>query len=1722
MKKFYTLFFSCVLALSAFAQTNKSGNITSNETWNLAGSPYIIQGNVTVQNGVTLTINANVEVKFEANTRLTSLGTVNATSVNFVANGSSAKGYWTGLFAGNTGTNGVINLTNCKVRHAIGHSVYNGTLNLSGTEISNNSGDGITLHQSNSVLAISNNSSITSSGFPINYRATGTVTYSGVNDLTGNAYDMVYISNYLTSITSNMTLNKAPVPYYVYGLTVRNGATLTIASGNVLKFRKNAGLVIEGKLTAVANPAEGIFFTSIEDDNWGGIDNNKDGSATAGNSQDWNGISFKSSSDPTSSMVRCHVRYAGYYRVGAINFDNASPTINECFLASNYFGMYLTNTAAPKISNTDIGSSEMTPIAMTFDAKPVFTNNVLSFSDNQYDAIGLLEGTLQGDAHIIQRNFTNINNISYFMLGEIVVPSGRTLTIDPGIVIKSNNRNYNIIVHGKLMAKGTQAQPIVFTSVKDDNHGNPGDTNKDGTTTTPSVGDFGGVFLTDGSDPSSEIKFCSFNYGHAGNERFFNRNMGDAALIIVNTSLKVDSSQFKDLTYGIKCFEAATPVITNNKMVNIDRTPFNIASSANPTFSGNDYINVGWNALGLIGGDVTQNGSIIKRNIAGFNNITYVLTETMTIKNGTYISVDPGIVLKIGQYISILVEGGFKAVGTASEKIVFSSILNDNVGNPGDTNGDANASEAQPGNWDRIRFEETSDDAYCEINYAEISYAGGNWGGYYYSGIEFNNSDAKVSNTLINASARYGTRILGNSKPTFNTVTIQNCNLSPVAMSLTSDPHFSNMTFTSNEDKMLAIWEGDLASNATLKRRAVAGFDNIAYKFGNLNIKPSATLTIEKGAILKSQNGRIIVEGALVVDGNTDSMTVFTSVKDDSPIGSGDSNDDGSTSDPSQGDWYGIEFKASGISNTNLINHCQIRYARWSVAFNSASGTISNSQIALSSEYGIQVTGSGNPSITNNELINIAYSPVHMSLFSNPTFSGNTFANVGIRTISLVPETYTQSAVVPQRNFAGMTNVTYYLNGNYGINEGTTITIPAGTVFKSMYRYYSSWIHHANINVKGKLLIEGTQTDPVVFTGFYDDNHGMPADLGDDGPQDYMQRLNTWFTFENVSNDTSMIEHAIFKYADQVINLKSASPSVLNSHFVKSGFGIIHSGVSTPVVNGNTFTDLSYTPLKISLVAYPKETKDNVMEGSTWRGIEVNDETLTQDVLLPKRDFAGDTNVPYIFNNYKVGTSAGLWIEPGVVCKFKGNTRLTVERILKAVGGTTPETTIKFTSLTDDFYGGDTNSDSIATNASSQKWYGIHYVNEAIDDSCILDNVVFAHTRSYGAVTTTGASPTITNAVFNDVYDGVQANGASNPSVTFSDFLAVDRYAVNNVNKNFPLNAENNWWGHDSGPTHSTNAGGTGFEVTDEVDFLPFRQNGVNKPITGDVSLNGKVQSYDASLVLQHVATLISLTAKQQNVAEVSGDGNITAYDASLILQNIVNNSQSFPVENKSALMTEPSLELSNVSGAEGDVISVPVFLRNGRNLSVQARIAYDATILEPLSVDKQQNALFFKTQNPGELIVALASGQPLNEGDLLSLTFRIKAGAAATGISHIEISNYLIDEKYSGNNIVASLNITGVSTGLTENSGVNSFKAYPNPFVDKLHFEFYLANAGQVQLRLMDVTGRTIAILENANYEPGNYNIERHISGELTQKGLYLLEFRYGNKVVCKQVIAQ
>jgi parallel beta-helix repeat protein len=74
--------------------TDHSGNITSDTTWYAADSPHVIVGNVTVQAGVTLTLEPGVDVQFNSGRYISTYGTLTAvgtsgTGILFTKSGAS-------------------------------------------------------------------------------------------------------------------------------------------------------------------------------------------------------------------------------------------------------------------------------------------------------------------------------------------------------------------------------------------------------------------------------------------------------------------------------------------------------------------------------------------------------------------------------------------------------------------------------------------------------------------------------------------------------------------------------------------------------------------------------------------------------------------------------------------------------------------------------------------------------------------------------------------------------------------------------------------------------------------------------------------------------------------------------------------------------------------------------------------------------------------------------------------------------------------------------------------------------------------------------------------------------------------------------------------------------------------------------------------------------------------------------------------------------------------------------------------------------------------------------------------------------------------------------------------------------------------------------------------------------------------------------------------------
>jgi len=1758
MRSISSVIFIIIISLGVLhAQTNLSGTISTDQTWNAAGSPYIVTGNVTISSGVTVTVEAGAVIKFNSNTGLYVYGTLNATDADFTSNQPApAKGDWNFIQIGNSGNTGSSSFIRCKIAYGgMSYTTNRGMLYLNrGTatvddcdiSFSNNYGAQV---GTNGSLDL-NDTRIFSSSWPIAYEGPGNLVINGLNDLSGNDRNGIYIQ--FTSNSNLFVLDTANVPFVFYStFTVNSAGTLEVAEGNILKFASGARLWVDGILKAVGTNADPIYFTAYTDDNLGG-DTNGDGTATVPGSRYWDGIYFRDSSNDGECVIQySFIRYAGSGNIGAVNAENASPKIDHCDISNSYFGAMIKNVSNPIFTNNTIGSSELVPIAMSMDANPVFSNNTFSFSDNQYDAIGLLSGALQASSVLPKRSVTGIPNITYLLLGDITVPEGMTLTIHKGIVIKGYQYNQHLLVKGKLIAQGGSHPDsmITFTSAKDDNHGNPKDTNRDGTQSTPQIADFGGIVFENTSDPASIVSYCRLKYARPYIYRG-GRWIEGGAVTTDNASPTISFCEINNVRFGVYAFQSSNPTISNNTFSNAQYTPIALSVSADPSFTGNTFVNNAWTALGLIGGTVGSNGTIKLRSIAGYDSITYVLLENMTINSGTDVQVAPGVVIKMNLNTLIDVQGGFKADGNpGAGQIVFTSLRDDNYGNPGDTNGDGSASSPSAGNWRTIAYKATANDPYNALDNCLFKFGGQSQSE---GVISYTDAAGSVTNSEISDSYYYGLYCNGASAPTFNGVKLKNCRVDPIAMSLTSNPTFLNIIFEGNGSNGIRIIEGTLSSDATLAQRNLAGIENIAYIIDQLTISSNAVLTLDPGVVIKFPvyYSGITVNGALVANGTSEQNIVLTSLKDDS--NGGDTNNDGNGSTPARGDWFSVRFGSSANANLNSMKNCILRYggsAYYSENYKQYGMLrifdtfvdVNGVTIEQSNSAGIGIYGSANPSIQNSEIINIRYTPVTMSMFANPSFQNNFIANLGIIALGIVPEVYSSTATIPIRNFGGFNNITYYLHQTPTINSGTTITIPAGVVFK--YNSYNGF------DVNGAIRTEGTAGNPVVFTHEYDDGYGNPKDTNEDGSGSSPTIGSSYYSiyFGDVSDDAnSLVNHTIMRFRNAGVYLQQAAPTITNCIFDQNNWGVVLNGVSTPVVQNNTFHNLTYSPLVLSLVSYPSSVGGNVISGNTYRAIGILQEELVQDVTLPKRDFAGIVNIPYYFSgNYVIGTSVTLTLDPGLVLKFPQSRYLQVKKGLIAEGGASADSQIVFTDIRDDFYGGDTNADSNLTKpVYTSGWDGIIFEDASLDPLCRLKNCVIQYagrSSNRGAIVTNSASPGISFSVLKNNRQGLVANAASNPTVNNCDIYQNATYGINNVNRSFTINAENNWWGSNTGPTHSSNPGGTGQTVTDAVDFTPFLFSGALNPLMGDVSLNGLIQAYDGSLVLQEVVSPGGLNDRQLRVADVTGNNAVTAMDASLILQYIVElipafdsemQKQSVPqdlyaqIKSKIADLTPSDVILSGteISAGHGDNFDVTLNLSNVNNVrALQAGLSFDKDLLEVVSVIagaavKDMELVYNADSETGILRLAVAGTQVLSsDGEMAIVTFRTRKKVKGDHTTLLKVDAFMANEKDLTDLAKAiPIKITGAPTtyALAQN--------YPNPFNSTTRIRYQIADDNaSVILEIFDITGRLITTLVNAVQEAGIYEVAwdgTNANGASVSSGIYFYRLRTKNFIGMKK----
>ena len=378
----------------------------------------------------------------------------------------------------------------------------------------------------------------------------------------------------------------------------------------------------------------------------------------------------------------------------------------------------------------------------------------------------------------------------------------------------------------------------------------------------------------------------------------------------------------------------------------------------------------------------------------------------------------------------------------------------------------------------------------------------------------------------------------------------------------------------------------------------------------------------------------------------------------------------------------GVLVQVSGSSTTITVNTGGSIQANGSeelpIVFTSASGTASGSWGSL-----VLNATAANSSITHTEFRyggGVNKAPIYLNpigLTNQRIFNQLYFVNNVMNGIAL-PETISGNARIPSAP-----GIAYWWENDVKIPEAVTLVIERDVVLKFAYKY-------SEIDVYGRLVAQGTPSQPVIFTSAKDDSRA--GDSNNDGstspqPKDW----GGIYFANNTSLPQSELHNVIIAYAGQ-----DADDTAPHPDDPTIGYPILIHAYENPVFDNVVFEKNRIDAQAITV--------------GTW----------SSDVHL---DLAG---YPYwVSNDITISAANTTTIDPGVILKFgRQYAEINVEGRLIANG--TSDSPVIFTSSKDDARGGDTNRDGL-TSPQPKDWGGIYFANNTSLPQSELHNVIIAY-----------------------------------------------------------------------------------------------------------------------------------------------------------------------------------------------------------------------------------------------------------------------------------------------------------------------------------------------------------------------------------------------------------
>ncbi|MBW7887486.1 MAG: right-handed parallel beta-helix repeat-containing protein [Bacteroidetes bacterium] len=863
------------------------------------------------------------------------------------------------------------------------------------------------------------------------------------------------------------------------------------------------------------------------------------------------------------------------------------------------------------------------------------------------------------------------------------------------------------------------------------------------------------------------------------------------------------------------------------------------------------------------------------------------------------------------------------------------------------------------------------------------------------------------------------------------------------------------------------------------------------------------TLTIHPGSTMKfwkSPAGVALsftIDGTLIAEGTKTAPIVFTSWRDNS-AGGHTNGTDSLASQP--GDWGNIYFNYS--AEKSRIRYCEFRYGGGNYggqiycSLPTAPVLFSNIKSQYSNTYGIEIS------------------------YSNLTMDSSEFSynnNDGVY------------------SYGGNENSLRLRRCTITHNAGNGVKVPGGV---KLYEISYSAISENGMNG----IFVDQNSAPALITNntiCSNSNNGIYFTALNDN-------IDTLILFANnvISNNTN-------------VGLISSRAYILNDSLYGNRIPILLTGQVSLEGTGNALGNVYF---------------GNVISGNMYDNV-IAAQGFIEGKLGSSFPATMISPVLFVVNDLYIDSDKEVEIVPGTIVKIRTADNEAVSGIYVVgtlIANGEKNKKIIFTSFHDDDYGGDSNNDSSGTAPAPGDWDAISFVYSRYS---ILRNVII----KYGSYENTGeliissSSVTVDSSVVSYSNNSGILIFNSSVSITSSDIhhnkngisffqypdeslaakkniaatiiqygasrsLSINDYpsqiAYCNIFQNSlyglefdiysmdTLDARNNYWGDPSGPLVLTgdilNPQGKGDEInitgSGVVLYEPFLSSS-SSYLYGDVSGNGLITAYDASLVLQNFIGERSFTPIQSIVADVTGDSTISPLDASYILRYVVGIINEFPALGKLSMETQSAsaFDFSLVPGTKAGEFELTIRLNKPSSIyGIGFKLSYDTTYISPISVAKGANtdsmvlAYYFPK---GEANVALAGTAPLNnEGEIAKFSFVLKDAAKGKETIPFTVNKFILNETdVTDETPKIILNVRNVfpvpaTFALEQN--------FPNPFNPATTIQYQLPKTSAVTITVYNILGQEIKRLVHEVQTPGFYSVTWNGMDESSSRaasGMYL-----------------